>query len=218
MRGIQKTNRMELLRVRRRLRMARRGHKLLLNKRDKLLQEFLAYRQRERAQRREVLDLARKTYQAYGLAQAAAAAGLLESTLPFPPSSLTFDLRWRRVLNVPAPEGRVEIEAPVLRYGLLGTTADLDRAVATCAQALTSLVALASVESTLVRLAREIERTRRMVNKLEYIVIPELEVEERRIVVRLDLRQMENVSRIQHLKEMIRVGRGMPRSGDPPFI
>ncbi len=208
MRGIQKTNRMELLRVRRRLRMARRGHKLLLNKRDKLLQEFLAFRQRERAQRREVLDLARKTYQAYGLAQAAAAAGLLEGTLPFPPSSLTFDLSWRRVLNVPTPEGRVKIESPVLRYGLLGTTADLDRAVARCAQALTSLVALASVESTLVRLAQEIEQTRRRVNKLEYIVIPELEAEERRIVVRLDLRQMENVSRIQHLKEMIRVGRG----------
>ncbi len=206
--GIQKTNRMELLRVRRRLRMARRGHKLLQDKRDKLIQEFLRYRNRERALRRETLPLMKQTFQDYGLARAAAPEGYLEATLPFAPSPLGASLTWKRVLNVEVAECQLEIEPPVLLYGTLGTTADLDRTVASGARALEAFAELASLEGTLIRLAREIQQTRRMVNNLEYIVIPDIEAEEERIVSRLDLRQMENLSRLQRIKEIIRVGRG----------
>jgi V/A-type H+-transporting ATPase subunit D len=206
--GIQKTNRMELLRVRRRLRMARRGHKLLQDKRDKLVQEFLRHRRQERALRRETIDLLKQTYQAYALARAVAPEGRLEATLFFPPSPLEASLSWQRVLNVEVAVCRVEIEPPLLLYGPLGTNADFDRAVGSSAQALKALAGLASLEGTLARLGREIEQTRRMVNNLEYIIIPEIESEERRIVSRLDLRQMENLSRLQRVKDIIRVGRG----------
>lgn len=199
---------MELLRVRRRLRVARRGHKLLQDKRDKLIQEFLHQLQREKAVRRDALDLLGRTYQYYGMARAAAAEGRLEPTLAFPPSPLSASLSWRRVMNVAVAECRVEAEAPVLRYGPLGTTYDLDQAVVGCAEALKALATLAGLEGTLVRLAREIEQTRRMVNNLEYIIIPEIEAEEARIVSRLDLRQLENLGRLQRVKEIIQVGRG----------
>lgn len=194
--------------MRRRLRMARRGHKLLQDKRDKLVQEFLRYRQLERQRRREVVALLRQTYQAYGAARAAAPAGRLEGTLNFPPSPLVASLSWKKVLNVSVARCRLEVAPPVLRYGPLGTTADLDQAVAKAAEALQVLADLAGLENTLVRLAGEIEHTRRMVNNLEYVIVPEIEAEELRIVSRLDLLQMENISRLQRIKEVIRVGRG----------
>jgi V/A-type H+-transporting ATPase subunit D len=205
--GIQKTSRMELLRVRRRLRVARRGHKLLQDKRDKLIQEFLRTRHQERSLRRDALEMFRRTYQAYALAQALAPEGLLEATLPFPPSPARATLSWRKVMNVSVPRCGMEVEIPVLRYGPLGTTVDLDWAVAQGAGALEALADLVSLEGALIRLAREIEQTRRMVNNLEYIVIPDIEAEEERIVSRLDLRQMENLSRLQRIKEIIRASR-----------
>lgn len=206
--GVQKTNRMELLRVRRRLRMARRGHKLLQNKRDKLIQEFLHYLKQERVARPKVVELLRRSYQAYGFAEAAAPSGHLDAVLPFPATRLTPATSRRRVLNVEVVDCRLEVEAPVLRYGLVGTTADLDNAVEAGARGLEALAELASIEGVLVRLAHEIEKTRRMVNNLEYIVIPELEAEEQNIFMRLELRQMESISQLQRIKEIIRLGRG----------
>lgn len=206
--GVQKTNRMELLRVRRRLRVARRGHKLLQNKRDKLIQEFLRYRKQERVARLKTVELMQSTYRAYGFAAAAAPSGHLDAVLPFSPISLTPATSRRRVLNVEVVNCRLEVEAPVLRYGMVGTTADLDNAVESGARVLETLAELASIEGVLIRLAQDIEKTRRMVNNLEYIVIPELEAEEQGIFMRLELRQMENISQLQRIKEIIRVGRG----------
>lgn len=206
--------RQELTRLKKRVRMAKRGHKLLKDKRDQLMKEFMAavhenQRLREELERR--LSLA---YRSFSHARALLSPPVLEEALLASTDPGEVDVSFRRVMNVVVPEmelvraggekGPGSAEETVPPYGLAMTSSDLDDALSQFRGILPVLVKLSEVERKIQLLADEIERTRRRVNALEYVLIPELERAVKDVEMRLEEMDRASASRLMRIKDIVR--------------
>ncbi len=200
-------NRMELLRLKKQLRTARRGHKLLKDKRDELMRQFLVIIRHNRDLRMQVEALLSGAGEAMVLARAVMDPAILETALLAGRESLTLSVDTRNIMSVHVPvfasayalSGRQE----TLPYGPAATTGALDQAVAALQEAFPVMLELAEVEKTAQLLADEIEKTRRRVNSLEYILIPELMTLIRSITLKMDENERGNLTRLMKVKDMI---------------
>lgn len=200
-------NRMELLRLKKQLRTARRGHKLLKDKRDELMRQFLVIIRHNRDLRMQVEALLSGAGEAMVLARAVMDPAILETALLAGRESLTLSVDTRNIMSVNVPvfasayalSGRQE----TLPYGPAATTGALDQAVAALQEAFPVMLELAEVEKTAQLLADEIEKTRRRVNSLEYILIPELMTLIRSITLKMDENERGNLTRLMKVKDMI---------------
>jgi len=198
---------MELKKLKGRLLTARRGHKLLKDKRDELMKQFLDIV-------REAKELREKLGNSFALIDArfaAAAAGtdtrmLTEALmLPGKEGSLVATTRNIMSVNVPifnytAPEAG---ENGGANYGLAFTSGELDDAISELCEVTDELMHLAELEKSALLLCDEIERTRRRVNALEYIMIPQYEVAIKSITMKLDENERGNTSRLMKVKDMM---------------
>ena len=196
-------NRMELLKLRRRGEMARRGHKLLKDKLDELMKEFLARIAENRKFRAEV---ERKLLAAYGLLAIARAeagsAAITQALLAGAPADL-ITAEERNVMSVHIPVlGVAELPRPE-GYSLATTPIVLDEALHGLSDVAPQMIELAEREKALELLAAEIERTRRRVNALEYVLIPQLTETIRYIRMKLDESERADLTRLMKVKEMI---------------
>lgn len=194
---------MELLRLRRRAEVARRGHKLLKDKLDELMKEFLARIAENRKFRREV---ERKLLAAYGLlAIARAEAGsavITQALLAGAPTDL-ITAEERNVMSVHIPVlGVGELPRPE-GYSLATTPIVLDEALQGLMDVAPDMIELAEREKALELLAAEIERTRRRVNALEYVLMPQLADAIRYIRMKLDETERADLTRLMKVKELI---------------
>lgn len=197
-------NRMELLKLRRRAETARRGHKLLKDKLDELLKEFMA---RISANRRLRADVEGELLSGYGqLALARAEAGsptIAQALLAGEPEDLV-EASERNVMSVRVPVFSMgEIETSNGGYSLATTPAVLDGALEQLGSVAARLVELAEREKAIELLAAEIESTRRRVNALEYVLIPQLEGAVRGIRMKLDEAERSERTRLMKVKEML---------------
>jgi V/A-type H+-transporting ATPase subunit D len=199
-----KPNRMELLKLRKRLRIARRGHKLLKDKQDKLIQELLTLTKEERKLRSEAEDEFQTSLGLFAIAEAEMPDDSIDHITSFPSLSTDLGLSAQQILNLKVPKFDVKIEGNLFDYGFASTPGDLDLAVSRMALALEKLTELSEREKAITLLAYEIQVTRRRVNVLEYMLIPQLEEAEKEIMMKLTLIEMENTSRLQRVKEIIR--------------
>lgn len=205
-------NRMELLRLRRRYALALRGHRMVKDKLEGLVKEFLHivrdYRDMRAAVDRELPELL-KPFVLAGFAspEGAVAVALEQSRAP-----LKIDLEHSRILNVALPSYGASLP-PEPRYSLLDTASGLDAAVSKLRDYLPRILRLAELEHSVWLLAREVEETRRRVNALEYILIPELRETIRSIKVRLDEMERFHISRLMKVKKMLEEKRQAHRSG-----
>lgn len=199
-----KPNRMELLKLRKRLKIARRGHKLLKDKQDKLIQELMALTREERKMRVETEDLFQQCLGLLSMTEAEMPASSFDSIVQFPALVTDIEVTSQQILNLKVPKFRVNSEGELFDYGFASTPADFDLAVSQMQEALQKLAELSEKEKAITLLAYEIETTRRRVNVLEYMLIPELEETENTIMMKLSLAEMENISRLQRVKEIIR--------------
>lgn len=200
-----KPNRMELLKLRKRLKIAKRGHKLLKDKQDKLIQELMALTKEERKLRAETEDAFKQCLGLFAMTEAEMPTNSFDSIVQFPTLSTSVEVSSQQILNLKVPKFRVETdEDQPFDYGFTSTLADLDLAVSQTKEALKQLAVLSEKEKAITLLAYEIETTRRRVNVLEYMLIPQLEESERDIMMKLALAEMENTSRLQRVKEIIR--------------
>lgn len=199
-----KPNRMELLKLRKRLQIARRGHKLLKDKQDKLIQELMALTKEERTLRRETEDAFKSGLGLFAIAEAEMPSDSLESIMEFPPLTTSVTLSTQQILNLKVPKFDVRIEGDPFDYNFATTPGDLDLAIAKMKAAFEKMTLLSAKEKAILLVASEVELTRRRVNVLEYMLIPQLEEIEKDIVMRLTLAEMENISRLQRVKEIIR--------------
>jgi len=196
-------NRMELLKLRRRHDVATRGHKLLKDKLDELMKEFMG---RIRAIRKLRTEVEAELSDAYGLLAfargEAGSAGLSQALLAGDPVSLV-DATELNVMSVRVPQMHIgEIPEPA-GYSLATTPVVLDEALTSLGKVAPRMIELAEREKAIELLAGEIERTRRRVNALEHVLIPQLTATAKDIQMKLDEAERGNLTRLMKVKEMV---------------
>ena len=204
--------RMELTRIKRRLVTARRGHKLLKDKRDEMVRQFILLIRENDRLRREVEKELTTALADFAMARAVTEPELMEEALLCPARSIGVSMGVRSVLSVRVPKLAMsgQGQETTLSYGLAETSAQLDGAIESLAGLLPKMIRLAEVEKTCDLLADEIERTRRRVNALEYVMIPQFEETIRFITMKLDENERGSLTRLMKVKDMIeqRAGNG----------
>ena len=202
-----RATRMELLSLRRKLGIAVKGHKLLKDKLDELMRQFKILIAELRGARERVEDELAGAYRQFLFARAAMSeAGLLDA-LRFPGAVAKVSSSTRRVMNLTLPVFECSVEGKVRNYGMFDTPAELDEALEVYRQVLPHIIKLAEREKAVEMLAGEIDRTRRRVNALEYILIPELRETIRYIKLKLDEMERGNLTRLMKVKEMVEARR-----------
>ncbi len=198
--------RMELTRIKRRLVTAKRGHKLLKDKRDEMVRQFIAIIRENDALRREVEQELSGALRNFAMARAVMDPNALEEAVLYPARQAKVTIGQKNILSVRVPTITVDeasLSETVLPYGLAETSAQLDGAIATMAQVLPKLLRLAEIEKTCDLLADEIEKTRRRVNALEYVMIPQFIETIRFITMKLDENERGALTRLMKVKDMI---------------
>lgn len=196
--------RMELLKLRKRVKMARRGHKLLKDKRDELMKEFLALVRETRQVRERVEEGLARAGESFMVVRAVMSAPVLEDAIRHPSQRVTLSQGKRQIMNVVVPTFTVQQEGEVYGYGFAGTSAELDTALGLYAEVLPWLVRLAELEKAIELMADEIEKTRRRVNALEYVLIPQLETAAKDIAMKLGEQERGNITRLMKIKDIVR--------------
>ena len=195
--------RMELTRLKAKRKTAQRGHKLLKDKRDELMKSFLTAVRDLRTLRKEVEEELEAAYRAFDLAAAWMGRRELEQALLRPGEGLDLTVKTKNVMSVSVPEYGLSGAAETVPYGFAMTSAALDGAVEAMGKVLPRLVELAQMEKTAQLMAEEIEKTRRRVNALEYVVIPRTEETIRYISMKLEEQDRANVVRLIKVKSLI---------------
>ncbi|EFQ23919.1 V-type ATP synthase subunit D [Aminomonas paucivorans] len=197
-------NRMELSRLKRRLVVAKRGHKLLKDKQDALIKEFLQRARDVKALREAVEEELKLCYQSFLLARAQTLPSMLEQALLLASGRLEVRGTSRNVMSVNIPEYQLQAQESRLSYGLLTSPGSLDVALERFVRLLPKLIQLAAAEKALRLMATEIERTRRRVNALEHVLIPSFIETIRGISMKLDEMERANLGRLMRIKEIVR--------------
>ncbi|MGQ9603358.1 MAG: V-type ATP synthase subunit D [bacterium] len=196
--------RMELLRLRKRLVLARRGHKLLKDKQDELMKQFMLLVQQIRDLRLSVERELEQAWREFVLARALGGNEAIEVAISVPNRRTRVGVRRQQIMNVVVPVFSLSIEGNLVSYGLATTPSELDTALAAMERVLGRMVELASKEKSLELIGDEIERTRRRVNALEYVLIPSLVETIRYISMKLSEMERGNLSRLMRVKEIVR--------------
>ncbi len=194
---------MELTRLKGRLRTARRGHKLLKDKRDELMRQFLAQVRTVQTMRTDLEKALAEAYAALDRAAAVLPPEFLGSALLCPGGRVELTVTMASRMGVALPEFSFSGGAGGRPYGAAQTSAALDDALRRFSEALSRMLELAGAEKAVQLMAREIETTRRRVNALEYVMIPELEENIRVIAMKLEENERGSIVRLMKVKDMI---------------
>ncbi len=199
--------RMVLTGLKKRLRTARRGHKLLKDKRDELMKRFLEIVRENKSLREEAEEKLRLVHSRFVMARAEMNGELLEEALMFPKQKVELRTSTKNIMSVDVPvlefHAESDDEGDIYPYGFASTTSELDSAIATLSELTPTLLKLAELEKSAQLLADEIEKTRRRVNALEYVLIPNLEETIKYIVMKLDENERGNLTRLMKVKDMM---------------
>ena len=199
--------RMVLNQLKGRLKTATRGHKLLKDKRDELMRQFLDVVRLNREFRTKVEDGLTEAFGALTVASAIMSPDMLEQALLYPRQSVELDMDFRNIMSVNVPEYSFRTKnndpSEIYSYGFAQTSGELDDALFRLAQVFQDMLELAQVEKTMQLLAEEIEKTRRRVNALEYVMIPDLEKNIRYISMKLEENDLSTKVRLMKVKDIV---------------
>lgn len=199
--------RMELTRLKGRLRTAVRGHRLLKDKRDELMRQFFLIVRENKALRAKVEAGIEAANRAMTVASSVMSPEMLQQALLYPKQSATLDMTFKNIMSVSVPiyefHTKSEDAASIYPYGFAQTSGELDDALGALASVFQDMLELAQAEKKTQLLASEIEKTRRRVNALEYVMIPQFEETIRSITMKLDENERGSLTRLMKVKEMI---------------
>lgn len=199
--------RMELTRLKKRLVTARRGHKLLKDKRDELMRRFLELVKENKILRNRVEEGIAEANMNFALASAVTDDTAIKTALLAPKQSVTIEVEEKNVMSVVVPEfnykTRTADKNDIYSYGFLTTSAELDFAVHSLSEIFPDMLKLAGVEKACLLMAAEIEKTRRRVNALEYVLIPDYTEKIRYITMKLDENERSTQIRLLKVKDMM---------------
>lgn len=199
--------RMELSRLKKRLATARRGHKLLKDKRDELMRQFLDLVRENKALRERVEKALAAANKSFILARSVMQDEMMDTALLMPKQEVSLDVSFKNVMSVDIPvfdaKTRTPDPADIYPYSFAFTSGDLDSAVQELSDLLPDLLELAEKEKATMLLAAEIERTRRRVNALEHVMIPQYVDTIRMITMKLDENERSSTARLMKVKDMM---------------
>ena len=199
--------RMELTRLKAKQKTALRGHKLLKDKRDGLMKQFMQEVRRTRQLRKRVEEGLAQANAAFTVASAVMSPEMLEQSLLYPKQSVELDMSFQNIMSVDVPRYHFKTKSQdpgeVYPYGFAQTSGELDDAVDAMSQVFADMLKLAEVEKTSQLLAQEIEKTRRRVNALEYVKIPQMQENIKYITMKLDENERANTIRLMKVKDML---------------
>ena len=197
--------RMELRRLKTRLKTATRGHKLLKDKSDEMIRRFMVYVRENKRLREEIEAELSSALKGFTLARAVSSNAVIEEAVMMPATKAEISLSSDNVMSVEVPSiSVVEHEGQdKYPYSFDTVTSELDASIATLSTLLVKLVKLAEVEKTCNMLADEIEKNRRRVNALEYVMIPQIEETIKYINMKLDENERASTIRLMKVKSMI---------------
>jgi len=194
-------NRMELMRLRRRLVLAERGHKLLKDKLEEIMRRFLEIMRQLSDLQGEVSKKLDKVFLAFALARTKDSLQKLEDFLP--EGQLRLDVKEEKVFNLTIPRFQIQ-ELKTVDYDLFKTEAELDVGLKKMGELLEDLTEMARLWKAVELLSREIEATRRRVNALEHILIPSIKETIKYISSRLDEMERSYQVQLMRVKEIVR--------------
>ena len=199
--------RMVLKQLKARLKTARRGHKLLKDKRDEMMRQFMDIVKRNKELRINVEQGLTDAFAALQVASAVMSPEMLEQSLLYPRQSVELDVKYRNIMSVNVPLYQYSTKsgdsADIYPYGFAQTSGELDDAMEYMSKVFDDMLKLAEVEKTMQLLAEEIEKTRRRVNALEYVMIPDLEKNIKYITMKLEENENATKVRLLKVKEMV---------------
>ena len=199
--------RMELTNLKRKLVTARRGHKLLKDKRDELMRQFLLLVKENKELRKSVEIKIKKASAYMALASGEMSDNEISVALMLSGQKLTVDVEKKNIMSVAVPQFnvnyRIAEQNNARSYGFAFTSGDFDEAVSIYSSLTEDLLKLAEVEKTCQLLSAEIESTRRRVNALEHVLITDYEDTIRYITVKLDENERSNTTRLMKVKDMM---------------
>ena len=201
--------RMNLNTLKKRLATSKRGYKLLKDKQDELMRQFLEKIRENKRLREEVEADLKESSKGFLMASSFMSPEFLEEAVSFPTQKIGVDIKVKNVMSVRIPQMEFKIDkggnenASMYPYGLAQTSADLDLAIKGLNKVMDKLLTLAELEKSTQLMADEIEGTRRRVNALEYRTIPDLEETIKYIRAKLEENERATISRLMKVKDII---------------
>ena len=196
--------RMELLRLRRRVSLATRGHRLLSEKRDEICRQLVSIARSLKDLREQVEKELLETTRRFMMARSTMEPEDMRAAIDVSTKRLTLLVKFASIMSVKVPELTKEISGDIMCYGFATTSGELDMALRALERAFDSLIELAEKEKQAQLLAQELQMTRRRVNVLEHVVIPELGETIRFIYSKLGEAERDNISRLMKIADIIR--------------
>lgn len=196
--------RMELLSLKRRVALAVRGHRLLSEKRDEISRQLVQIARDLKALRRQVEQELLETTRRFMMARATMEPEHIRAALEVPTKKFSLAIRFASIMSVKVPELTKQIEGDIVCYGFTTTSGEMDIALRALERAFDSLIELAEKEKQCQLLSTELQSTRRRVNVLEHVVIPETQETIKYINSKLGEAERDNISRLMKITDIIR--------------
>ncbi len=196
--------RMEMTRLKRQLTTAKRGHKLLKDKQDEMIRQFMLLIKKNRSLRIEVEEELSQVMKKFSMAKLKMSrVGMLEAMM-IPSQATNVEVGSKSIMNIKIPTVKYETQKAIdLTYGFAFTPSELDKTIIDLSQLLPKLIELAQLDKSCDMLANEIEKTRRRVNAIEFIMIPNMIESIRYIQMKLEDNERSNIIRLMKSKEII---------------
>ena len=200
--------RMELSRLKIRLKTAVRGHKLLKDKQDELMRQFIDMIKKNKKLREKVEEMLQNSFKDFLLSRGVMSDEMLENAIAYPKEKIGVEVKKKNIMSVNVPQMTFIREnegnqGMIYPYGYAQTSADLDDAIDGLNSVMDNLLELAEVEKACQLMADEVEKTRRRVNALEYMTIPQLQETIRFIQMKLDENERGSITRLMKVKDMM---------------
>ena len=198
---------MEMKKLQVRYQTARKGHKLLKDKRDELMRRFLDVVREDKILRERVEKALGEVYRSFTVASAVTSPKMLEEALICPKKECDLSVSYQNVMSVTVPQFELHVReaggSDGYNYGMAFTSGELDASLRELSDITEDLIRMAELEKTAQLLAQEIERTRRRVNALEYILMPQYLEAIKTIRMKLDENERGNTTRLMKVKDMM---------------
>jgi len=194
---------MALLGLKKKIKSAKRGHKLLKDKQDGLMQKFMEIIKEAKRMREEVEKELGGAFKNFIKASSSMPEEFVEGALLYSTAKTELTVKTKNVMSVRIPQFKLETEGKVITYGYMQTSGELDMSLQSLQDVFPLLIQLAEIEKAAEALADELEKTRRRVNALEYRMIPDLEDTIKFIQMKLDEMERGNIINTMRVKEEI---------------
>lgn len=199
--------RMVLTSLKKRLKVAVKGHKMLKDKRDELMKRFLELARENKTVREQVEAQLSDVYSNFIIASAVMSSEVLNEALMYPKQGVSIEVGKKNVMSVDVPvfdfKTTTDDTSNIYPYGFANTSGELDSAIENLSKAFPLMLKLAALEKEVQLLASEIEKTRRRVNALEYVMIPQFQETIKYIQMKLDENERGNQTRLMKVKDMM---------------